>query len=114
MGDAAEGMVSAMERYAKPDPVNLGSSEEIKVRDLVYAIAAGGLPGRSRLGREQARWPTAAKAGYRPSQGRVWFRGVGATVGGLKSTIKQYKSTLIYLTRPHAMSWRLPAGGGPW
>ena len=38
MGDAAEGIVSAMERYAKPDPVNLGSSEEIKVRDLVYAI----------------------------------------------------------------------------
>ena len=38
MGDAAEGIVSAMERYAKPDPVNLGSSGEINVRDLMCAI----------------------------------------------------------------------------
>ena len=36
--DAAEGIVLATERYNKPDPVNLGSGEEIKIKDLIYLI----------------------------------------------------------------------------
>lgn len=36
--DAAEGIVLATERYDKPDPVNLGTGQEIKVMDLVYLI----------------------------------------------------------------------------
>jgi len=36
--DAAEGIVLATERYDKPDPVNLGAGQEIKVRDLVHLI----------------------------------------------------------------------------
>jgi GDP-L-fucose synthase len=36
--DAAEGILLAAERYNKPDPVNLGSGEEIKIKDLVYLI----------------------------------------------------------------------------
>ncbi|MFQ5796093.1 MAG: GDP-L-fucose synthase family protein [Candidatus Bipolaricaulia bacterium] len=37
--DAAEGIILATERYNKPDPVNLGSGEEIKIKDLVHLIA---------------------------------------------------------------------------
>src|SRR5487761_1041541 len=37
--DAARGVMLASERYDKPDPVNLGSSEEISIRDLVPLIA---------------------------------------------------------------------------
>ncbi len=37
--DAAEGIVLAVERYDKPDPVNLGSGFEVKIRDLVEIIA---------------------------------------------------------------------------
>lgn len=37
--DAARGVVLAAERYDKPDPVNLGSSSEISIRDLVTLIA---------------------------------------------------------------------------
>ena len=37
--DAAEGVVLAAQKYDKPDPVNLGSGEEISIRDLVTAIA---------------------------------------------------------------------------
>jgi GDP-L-fucose synthase len=37
--DAARGVVLAAERYDKPDPVNLGSSTEISIRDLVTLIA---------------------------------------------------------------------------
>jgi GDP-L-fucose synthase len=36
--DAAEGIILATEHYDKPDPVNLGAGQEIKVRDLVYLI----------------------------------------------------------------------------
>jgi GDP-L-fucose synthase len=37
--DAAEGIVIAAERYDKGDPVNLGSGEEISIRDLARTIA---------------------------------------------------------------------------
>jgi len=36
--DAAEGIVLATERYNKLEPVNLGSGEEIKIKDLVMMI----------------------------------------------------------------------------
>jgi GDP-L-fucose synthase len=37
--DAAEGIVLAMERYDGPEPVNLGSGQEIAIRDLTQLIA---------------------------------------------------------------------------
>jgi len=36
--DAAEAIVLAAEKYAKPDPVNLGSGEEISIRELLEQI----------------------------------------------------------------------------
>jgi GDP-L-fucose synthase len=38
VGDAAEGIALAMEKYDKPDPVNLGSGLEISIKDLVLLI----------------------------------------------------------------------------
>ena len=50
--DAAEAIVVAAEKYAKPEPVNLGSGEEISVLDLVDLI-------RSLAGYEgKVRWDT--------------------------------------------------------
>jgi GDP-L-fucose synthase len=37
--DAAEGLIAGAERYNKPEPVNLGSGEEISIRDLTGLIA---------------------------------------------------------------------------
>jgi GDP-L-fucose synthase len=37
--DAAEGIVTAAERYEKSEPVNLGAGFEIKIRDLVPLVA---------------------------------------------------------------------------
>jgi dTDP-glucose 4,6-dehydratase/GDP-L-fucose synthase len=37
--DAAEGILDATERYNSSDPVNLGSGEEISIRELVETIA---------------------------------------------------------------------------
>src|SRR6202158_1309078 len=36
--DAAEAIVAAAEKYSKPEPVNLGSGEEINVRDLLELV----------------------------------------------------------------------------
>jgi GDP-L-fucose synthase len=45
--DAAEGMVTGAERYDSGDPVNLGSGEEITIRDLATLVAAAtGYAGR--------------------------------------------------------------------
>ena len=37
--DAARGIMLATEKYDKPDPVNIGTADEISVRDLVTLIA---------------------------------------------------------------------------
>ena len=37
--DAAEGILRAAEHYNKPDPINLGSGQEISIRDLMNLIA---------------------------------------------------------------------------
>ena len=37
--DAARGIMLATEKYDKPDPVNIGTADEISVRDLVSLIA---------------------------------------------------------------------------
>jgi GDP-L-fucose synthase len=45
--DAADGILLAAERYDQSDPVNLGSGQEISVRDLAAAVArATGFAGR--------------------------------------------------------------------
>ena len=38
--DCAEGILAALDRYNKPEPVNLGSCREISIRDLAGKIAA--------------------------------------------------------------------------
>jgi len=38
-GDAAEGILLAAERYNGPEPVNIGSGEEISIKDLAEKIA---------------------------------------------------------------------------
>jgi len=44
--DAADAIVIAAEKYSKPDPVNLGSGQEISIRDLLEQIRTlTGFPG---------------------------------------------------------------------
>jgi GDP-L-fucose synthase len=47
VADAAEGLVMAAERYDSSEPVNIGSGEEISIRDLAAKVAAAtGFAGR--------------------------------------------------------------------
>ena len=72
--DAAEGILLAAERYDSSDPVNLGSGEEISIRDLAAKIAdAAGLRGALRLGHQQAQRPAAARLDVTRARERFGF-----------------------------------------
>jgi GDP-L-fucose synthase len=91
--DAARGLVLAAERYERPDPVNLGSGQEISIRDLVGTIA--GLTGY----RGRVAWDTSRPGGQRRrrldvSRARETF-GFTAEVPldrGLRETIDWYRA----------------------
>ncbi len=62
--DAAEGILAAAERYEGGDPVNLGSGDEISIRDLASARRQGNrVRRRDPMGRLEAERPAAAEAG---------------------------------------------------
>jgi GDP-L-fucose synthase len=93
--DAAEGIVLASERYDDSDPVNLGSGNEISIKDLLTTIARyTGFTGR-------IVWDT-TKPNGQPRRAlntdRAFERfGFRATTGfdeGLRKTIEWYHETL--------------------
>jgi len=91
--DAAEGLVLAAERYDGGDPVNLGTDEELPIRDLVGLIAAAtGFEG-------EIRWDTSKPDGQPrrrvdPSRAAASF-GFKAEVPfaeGLRRTVEWYRA----------------------
>jgi GDP-L-fucose synthase len=91
--DAAEGIVLASEHYDDPDPVNLGTDEEMPIRDLVELIRAEvGFDG-------EVRWDTTKPDGQPrrrvdPSRAKEKF-GFQAAVpfaDGLRRTIEWYRA----------------------
>jgi len=90
--DAAEGILLAAERYNASDPVNLGSGEEISIKDLVTKIVEfTGFEGR-------LVWDTSRPNGQ-PRRGldtsrakeRFGFQAQVKLEGGLKSTVEWYR-----------------------
>jgi GDP-L-fucose synthase len=93
VGDAAKGIILATERYNKPDPVNLGSSFENSIKELVELIAEiTGFQGK-------IKWDTTKPDGQPRrcldvSKAKKEF-GFEAKVdfrGGLEKTIEWYKN----------------------
>lgn len=90
--DAAEGILLATERYNKPEPVNLGSSFEISIKDLAKLIA--GLTGfEGRIVWDNSKPSGQPRRLFDSSRAKKEF-GFKATTSfeeGLKKTIKWYK-----------------------
>ncbi|MCQ8893835.1 MAG: GDP-L-fucose synthase [Methanolinea sp.] len=93
--DAARAIVLATERYNKPDPVNIGAGNEIKIRELVAIIARHtGFSGK-------IVWDTTKPDGQ-PRRGldvsraerEFGFRAEVPFEEGLKRTIEWYQKTL--------------------
>ncbi|HEU5298895.1 MAG TPA: GDP-L-fucose synthase [bacterium] len=92
--DAAEGILLGAERYNASDPVNLGSGEEISVRDLA------GLIGRLAGFRGRLRWDTKRPDGQprrrldTSKADRLFgFRAQVSLEAGLRKTIEWYRAT---------------------
>lgn len=91
--DAAEGIALATERYAEPEPVNLGSGIEISIRDLVATI------GRLMGFRGEIRWDTSQPDGQprrrldvSKAEGAFGFKATTSLEEGLKKTIRWWST----------------------
>lgn len=98
--DAAEAIVLAAEKYAKPDLVNLGSGEEIRIRDLLEQI-------RSLVGYEGTlRWD-ASKPDGQPRRcldssralAEFGWRAKTCLRDGMQETVRWFESNVGLATR---------------
>jgi GDP-L-fucose synthase len=90
--DAAEGIVLATEKYDKPEPVNLGSGQEITIRDLVHLIAElSGFNGRVEWDSSQPDGQPRRCLDITKAQHEFGFRAQTTLQAGLKNTIEWYE-----------------------
>lgn len=91
VADAAEGIALATERYDEPDPVNLGTGAEIRIRDLAHKIAAlTGFEGEIVWdGSQSDGQPRSALDTKRAEEG-FGFRAVTSFDEGLARTVEWY------------------------
>lgn len=93
--DAADGILRAAERYDSSEPVNLGSSHEISIRDLAELIVSlTGFEG-------QVQWDTAKpngqprrKLNVERARAAFGFESRVSFEAGLRATIARYRETM--------------------
>lgn len=101
--DAAEGIVLAAERYNKPDPVNLGSGEEIKIKDLVMLIKElCGFEGRVEWDPSQPDGQPRRRLDTTRAFEEFGFRAKTKLREGLERTIRYYEELSSGLTVPRS------------
>jgi GDP-L-fucose synthase len=89
--DAAEGIIAAAEVYSKPEPVNLGSGEEISIQALAEKIAAlTGFTGRVVWDTRQPNGQPRRKLDISRAEREFGFRARANFDEGLRETIEWY------------------------
>ena len=90
--DAARGIVTATEGYDAPDPVNLGSGEEISIRELVETIAdLTGFDGRIEWDTSKPNGQPRRRLDTSRARRRFGFEAETDFREGLKRTIEWYR-----------------------
>jgi len=90
--DAAEGLVLMTERYDSSDPVNLGSGQEIMIKDLAYLIAElTGYQGRIELDPSKPNGQPRRCLDVSRAEREFGFRAKTDFRTGLRETIKWYE-----------------------
>ena len=92
--DCVEGFVLAAERYDGAEPVNLGTGEEISIRELAELVAERhGLRGRDPLGHVEAERPAAPQARHVPRPRSCSGSGRRSPLReGIERTVAWYRS----------------------
>lgn len=92
--DAVEGLILASEKYNKSDPVNLGSSFEIYIKDLVELIAKEtGFKGEIRWDKSKPNGQPRRKLDTSLAEKEFGFKSSTSFKEGLHETIAWYKET---------------------
>ena len=93
--DAAEGILLAAERYNSSAPVNLGSSWEISIRDLVHTIADFvGFQGNIRWDTTKPNGQPRRKLDVSRAREAFGFEATTPFDAGLRATIDWYRTSL--------------------
>src|SRR5450755_4745347 len=91
--DAAEGIVTAAERYDGALPVNLGSGEEISIRDLATLVAAEtGFPGSIRWDTSKPNGQPRRKLDVSRAEQLFGWRARTGLADGLAATVRWYRA----------------------
>jgi GDP-L-fucose synthase len=94
--DAAEGILLAAERYNDSEPVNLGSSKEISIKDLVELIAKlTGFDGRIVWDASKPNGQPRRCLDNSRAEKEFGFRANTMFAEGLNRTIEWYRSSLV-------------------
>jgi dTDP-D-glucose 4,6-dehydratase len=94
--DAAEGIVLAIERYEKSEPVNIGSGREIRIKDLVYLIKdMVGYDGEVVWDRSKPDGQPARRLDTSKAEIEFGFRAETLFEAGLRNTIDWYRENLL-------------------
>jgi Nucleoside-diphosphate-sugar epimerases len=94
--DAAEGIVVAAEKYDKGDPVNLGSGEEISIRDLARTIAETiGFRGEIIWDTSRANGQPRRKLDVSRAAAELGFRATTSMKEGMGKTIAWYEANSV-------------------
>jgi GDP-L-fucose synthase len=94
--DAAEGILLASERYNDSEPVNLGSSHEISIRDLTHLIARlTGFEGEIRWDADKPNGQPRRKLDVSRARERFGFESRTSFQDGLRQTIEWYRATRV-------------------
>jgi GDP-L-fucose synthase len=92
--DGAEAIVAAAEKYSKPEPVNLGSGEEISIRDLLELIGSlVSYQGRVRWDASKPDGQPRRRLDTSRAIAEFGWRAETPLDKGLQETIRWYKST---------------------
>ena len=92
--DAAEGIVAAAERYDAAPPVNLGSGEEISIRDLVATVVElCGFRGRIVWDTSKPNGQPRRKLDTTRAESEFGWRATTSLRDGLRETIRWYEAS---------------------
>jgi GDP-L-fucose synthase len=98
--DAAEGIVLAGERYDDPEPVNLGSGEEISIRDLAALVAeVSGFGGEIVWDASKPNGQPRRQLDVTKAAERFGFRARTPLREGLERTVAWYRSVVTRVGR---------------
>lgn len=93
--DCAEGIVAALERFDGPEPVNLGSGEEISISDLAHLIAQEtGFRGEIRFDSSKPDGQPRRKLDTSRAKELFGWQSTTDFRTGLRATIDWYRQTL--------------------